>query len=136
MNWIDFSKAFEDFAILKKPIIILYTFASQPGAIPIFRTLHNNTGRRVRKVALRSIYMVMAFVLLSSISGYLSIPYKTPELFIYRSAVGVLESDWLMIIGNITVFVCLVFSFPASIITWRLSFFNFFYGTYEYTNLQ
>lgn len=137
LNIIDISESFTyDLKLFKNPIIILYTFSSQAGAIPIFQTLHNNTDRRTRKVAKRSIYLVAIFVLLSSICGYVSIPYKTPKLFIYRSADGVLNSDWVMVIGKLGVLICLVFSFPSAYIYWRLSFFNFFTGTFEFSFKQ
>ena len=137
VNWYNidrgFDKYFEFFAAVTN---LIYLFGFQYGALPVYKSLKNNDYRRIRKVAMRSTVLITIVIWLTCIFGYLTAPYDSPELIIYRSSKGVLNNDWMMIVGKIGVLIAVIFSYPTIYTGFRISMFQLILRRVEYSNTE
>lgn len=128
-----FDKYMEFFACT---INFIYVFSCQYGAIPVYKTLHHNNYRRIRKVARNSTIVICLVVILTGTCGYLTVPYITPDLVIFRNYNEVFSNDFFMTFAKITVFVACVFTYPVVYMSYRLSFSQIVFQEETMSNLK
>ena len=98
--------------------------------------MYENSYRRTTKVAARSTIVIGIISILASVFGYLTVPVNSPDLIIFRNAKEAIGNDWLMTIGKIGVFISCIFSFPTLYNGFRPSFFQLFFQSTTFTDIQ
>lgn len=108
---------------------IFFAFTCHVGAFPIYRTLNNNEDRRIKKVFRRSVILIFSIYLLVTVCGFLTQPYKTPSLIIFRDKL--FDNDIIMIIAQLLLSVTLTLAIPSNYQALRLSVLQIFCKTNE-----
>lgn len=131
INIFDISKGFgENLYFFKGSATLFYSFNCHIAVFPILKGLKDNVNRRIQKVFRRSILLDAIVYSIIGICGYLTSPLYTPDLIIERKKLG--ETDNLMILGR-TCFLCtLLMKFPASFISFRITFLSLINYPEEY----
>ena len=139
MNWIDISPAFS----LKDGIpffggiaTVFYIYSCHAGAFPVYKTLRNNTTKRIKKVFRRSIILDVAVYFTIAAASYITSPIEPPELILYRPNLSAFNPDYLILIAKIGIICNLFFSTPANYAGFRLSFFELVWGNTNITNMK
>ncbi len=136
-NFIDIKKGFKsDLLFLQCFATIFFCFNCHIGVFPVYKTLKNNTSKRIKKVFKRSVILNSIIYILISISGFLTSPINSPDLIIYRRNNGVFKNDILMIIAKIGIAISLLLSIGPNYNSFRISFCGFFKGEESISNLQ
>ena len=121
INWFDFSTGFSNkLYFFTGTATVFFAYTCHIGALPVYKTLRNNTSKRINKVFLRSIILDCSFYILVGVSGFLTIPINTPELIIYRKSIY--TNDMFMIIGRLLIAINLILCLPGNYNAFRLSF--------------
>lgn len=133
INWYDASAAFdtENFYFFRGTATIFFAFSCHFGVFPVYEKLANNNKRRTRKFIYRSVVLDSAFFILVGICGYLTQPVNTPPLVVNRNSLKGDESDILMTICRLLIFVLLCVKLPVIYNTMRISIFNLIWKTTE-----
>ncbi len=133
INWFKFQKSFNsNLDFFKGMANTFFAFFCQTAAIPVFLTLKNNIGRRIRKVFRRSIILDFISYLIIGITGFLSVPVNTPAIIIERESIT--ENDYLMLIARIGMAISLALSIPCIYSQLRISLLELIYKSSEVTN--
>ena len=136
-NFIDIKKGFKsDLLFLQCFATIFFCFNCHIGVFPVYKTLKNNTSKRIKKVFKRSVLLNSIIYILISISGFLTSPINSPDLIIYRRNNGVFKNDIIMIIAKIGIAISLLLSIGPNYNSFRISFCGFFKGEESISNLQ
>ena len=136
VNWHDLSTGFtSQLLFFQGSATIFFSFTCHVGAFPVYKTLKNNITRRINKVFMRSIIMDTVIYLLVGVSGYLTEPYKTQDLIIYRTNT-LDESDIFMVIARLGMALNLILSTPANYNAIRLSIVEIIWGINTISNFQ
>lgn len=112
---------------------LFYAYTCHLGAFPIFNTLKNRVSRRIQKVITRTIILDSVFFIIISICGYLTWPYKTPDLIIGRENIAG-GADIIMSIGRIALITILIMKLPNTYNSFRISFLEMVFGDSNVTN--
>ena len=135
MNWINISNAFSLEAgvpFFGGISTVFYIYSCHAGAFPVYKTLRNNTTRRIKKVFRRSICVYFTIAAASFITS----PINPPELILYRPNLSGFSPDYFILIAKIGIICNLFFSTPANYAGFRLSFFELIWGNANLTNMK
>ena len=113
---------------------VFFCFTCHVGAYPIYKTLNNNTERRIKKVYKLSILFDFMLYSIITISGFLTSPLNQPELIIYRENNGVFSNDIVMLLAQSAICLSLTMSIAPNYNSFRISFIEFFFKTNKITN--
>ena len=87
MNWINISNAFSLEAgvpFFGGISTVFYIYSCHAGAFPVYKTLRNNTTRRIKKVFRRSIILDVCVYFTIAAASFITSPINPPELILYR----------------------------------------------------
>ena len=137
MNWIDLSKAFS--FVSGVPFFgglatVFYIYSCHAGAFPVYKTLRNNTTRRIKKVFRRSIILDICVYTTIAAASFITSPLEPPELILYRPNLSGFKKDYFILVAKIGIIFNLFFSTPANYAGFRLSFFELIFGNSNITN--
>ena len=112
---------------------IIFAFECHVGLFPVLSSLQKPTRVRVQKVLRNAILIDVISCIIISLSGYLSQPFKTPELILERHTI--FKHDFLMVTG-LLLFICtLVTKIGANYNGFRSTILNVFkYDINNYPN--
>ena len=139
MNWINITHAFE----LKDGIpffggvaTVFYLYSCHAGAFPVYKTLRNNTTRRIKKVFRRSILLDLFIYFFIAAASFFNCPIDPPELILYRSNLPGFDPDYFILVAKLGIIFNLFFSTPANYAGLRLSLFELIWGNPTLTNAK
>lgn len=115
---------------------MIYAMSFQFGVIPVYRNVKVSIVRKNLKVTQRSMVMVTVILMCTCTFGYLSVPYNTPGIIMFRNWQNVFDHDYFMFFGKIGVFFTLIAIYPTHFNGFRLTIFKIFTGKIEFTNLM
>lgn len=129
VNWFDFSNGFhlETLYFFRGAATVFFAYTCHVGAFPVYKTLQRNVSIRINKVFMRSILLDTVIYIIVGICGYLTQPYKTDDLIIYRDPIPEFN-DLAMIIARLLIAFNLILSTPANYNAFRLSILSLFYS--------
>ena len=139
MNWINISNAFSLEAgvpFFGGISTVFYIYSCHAGAFPVYKTLRNNTTRRIKKVFRRSIILDVCVYFTIAAASFITSPINPPELILYRPNVSGFSPDYFILIAKIGIICNLFFSTPANYAGFRLSFFELIWGNANLTNMK
>ena len=139
MNWIDIRPAFDINAgvpFFGGIATVFYIYSCHAGAFPVYKTLRNNTTKRIKKVFRRSILLDVMVYFTIAAASYITSPLEPPELILYRQNLTGFSPDYFILIAKIGIICNLFFSTPANYAGFRLSFFELVWGNTNITNLK
>ncbi len=127
-NFYDITKGFDkNLNFFTGMATVFFAYSCQAAAFPIYKSLNNNTEKRINKVFFTSICIDIIIYLLIAVCGFITAPLKPESLVIFRESV--FENDIFMTIAKISLAINLFLSLPANYAGYRISFFIFFFGT-------
>ena len=139
MNWINISNA----SSLEAGVpffggisTVFYIYSCHAGAFPVYKTLRNNTTRRIKKVFRRSIILDICVYFTIAAASFITSPINPPELILYRPNLSGFSPDYFILIAKIGIICNLFFSTPANYAGFRLSFFELIWGNANLTNMK
>ena len=131
-NFYNIKPAFKnDLYVFQCFATVFYCFTCHIGAFPVYKTLKNNTVRRINKVFRNSIILDLVIYSLVAIAGFLTCPVNQPSLIIYRENHGVLSTDIFMTIAKMGIAISLTMSIPPNYNSFRISFIEVVFKTNE-----
>ena len=137
MNWIDFTQAFKlgegGIAFFGGIATVFYIYSCHAGAFPVYKTLRNNTTRRIKKVFRLSILLDICVYFTVAAASFLTTPINSPELILYRPNLKSFDPDYFILVAKIGIICNLFFSTPANYAGFRLSFFELVWGNTNIT---
>ena len=139
MNWIDLTKAFSldsGVPFFGGLATVFYIYSCHAGAFPVYKTLRNNTTRRIKKVFWRSIILDICVYFTIAAASFITSPIEPPELILYRPNLSGFSPDYFILIAKIGIIFNLFFSTPANYAGFRLSFFELLFGNSNITNCR
>ncbi len=139
MNWFNITKAFsidDGIPFFGGIATVFYIYSCHAGAFPVFKTLKNNTNRRIKKVFRRSILLDIAVYFSVAAASFLTCPIDPPELILYRENLKGFDPDYFIIIAKIGIIFNLFFSTPANYAGLRISLFELIWGNSNITNVK
>ena len=132
-NWFDITKGFTSkLHFFTGVATVFFCYTCHPGAFPVFKTLKNNTEKRINTVFFRSICLDIIIYVLIAITGFMTAPTNPKSLIIYRESV--FDNDIFMTIAKIALGLDLFLSLPANYNSFRCSFFMVFFNTDKIDN--
>ena len=117
MNWIDLTKAFSldsGVPFFGGLATVFYIYSCHAGAFPVYKTLRNNTTRRIKKVFWRSIILDICVYFTIAAASFITSPIEPPELILYRPNLSGFSPDYFILIAKIGIIFNLFFSTPAN----------------------
>ena len=139
MNWINISNAFSLEAgvpFFGGISTVFYIYSCHAGAFPVYKTLRNNTTRRIKKVFRKSIILDICVYFIIAAASFITSPINPPELILYRPNLSGFSPDYFILIAKIGIICNLFFSTPANYAGFRLSFFELIWGNANLTNMK
>ena len=139
MNWFDITNSFsyeDGIPFFGGISTVFYIYSCHAGAFPVYKTLHNNTTRRIKKVFRRSIILDIIVYVSVAAASFITSPIEPPELILYRENLKGFDPDYFIIIAKIGVIFNLFFSTPANYAGLRLSLFYLIWRNTEITNVK
>jgi amino acid permease len=134
-NWFDITKGFSsNLDIFTGIANVFFCYSCHVGAFPVFKTLKNNTEKRINEVFFRSISLVLIIYIFVSICGFMTAPLKPKSLIIYRDSI--FDNDIFMTIAKIALALDLFLCLPANFASFRCSFFINFFKTDKIDNFR
>ena len=113
---------------------VFFLYSCHAGAFPVYKTLRNNTTRRIKKVFKRSILLDISVYVLIATSSFITSPLDSPDLILYRPNLKSFDPDYFIFVAKIGIIFNLFFSTPANYAGLRLSFFELVWGNTNITN--
>ena len=138
-NWIDITPAFDvnrGIPFFGGISTVFYLYSCHAGAFPVYKTLRNNTTRRIKKVFRRSILLDIFIYFFIAASSYITSPSKPPELILYSPNLKGFNPDYFILVAKLGIIFNLFFSTPANYAGFRLSFFELVWGNTNLTNVK
>jgi len=138
-NWIDIRDAFkyeEGIPFFGGLATVFYLYSCHAGAFPVYKSLRNNTTRRIKKVFRRSILLDVVIYFLIAAASFITVPNEKIELILYRKNLSGFDPDYFIIIAKAGIIFNLFFSTPANYAGFRLSFFELVWGNTNLTNVK
>ena len=121
-NWFDISKGFtSELNFFGAMATVFFIFACHPGIFPVYKSLKNNTEKRINNVILKSIFLDLIIYLFVAICGFLTSPITEEPLIIFRQKI--FDNDIFMSIAKISLALDLYLCIPANYNSLRASFF-------------
>ena len=137
MNWIDITKSFnikDGIPIFGGIATVFFLYSCHAGAFPVYKSLRNNTTRRIKKVFRRSILLDVFLYVFIATSSFITSPLDSPDLILYRPNLKGFDPDYFILIAKIGIIFNLFFSTPANYAGFRISFFQLVFGNNKITN--
>ena len=131
MNWIDITQAFnvkEGIPFFGGVTTVFYLYSCHAGAYPVYRTLKNNTTKRIKTVFWRSILLDVLVYIFIATASFLTSPINSPDLILYRKNLKDFDPDYFILIAKIGLLFNTFFNTPANYEVFRLSFFELVWG--------
>ena len=139
MNWFDITQSFS----LKDGIpffggiaTVFYIYSCHAGAFPVYKTLRNNTTRRIKKVFRRSILLDIIVYTSIAAASFITEPFNSPELILYRENLTNFDPDYFIMLAKVGIIFNLFFSTPANYSGLRISLFELIWGNSNITNTK
>ena len=127
-NWFDISKGFtSDLNFFGAIATVFFIFCCHPGIFPVYKSLKNNTEKRINNVILKSICLDFIIYLSISICGFLTSPITQDPLIIFRKKI--FDNDIFMTIAKVSLALDLYLCIPANYNSLRASFFLLVFNT-------
>ena len=139
MNWINITHAFElkdGISFFGGVATVFYLYSCHAGAFPVYKTLRNNTTRRIKKVFRRSILLDLFIYFFIAAASFLTCPIDPPELILYRSNLTGFDPDYFILVAKLGIIFNLFFSTPANYAGLRLSLFELIWGNPTLTSAK
>ena len=139
MNWINITRAFsykDGIPFFGGISTVFYLYSCHAGAFPVYKSLRNNTTRRIKKVFQRSILLDVCIYFFIAAASFLTCPFKEIEIILYRENLSGFKKDILILIAKIGMIFNLFFSTPANYAALRLSIFEIIWGNTNLTRLK
>ena len=134
INFLDLKYGFDkNMEFFQSISTIIYAFECHVGLFPVLSSLYKPTRVRIQKVLRNAILIDVISCMIISLSGYLSQPFKTPELIIERNTI--FKHDFLKTTGLILFICTLVTKIGANYNGFRITILNLFkYDINNYPN--
>ena len=134
-NWFDITKGFtKELNFFTGIATVFFTYSCHPGAMPVYKTLKNNSEERINTVFFRSLCLDIIIYIFVAVCGFMTAPTKPKDLIIFRESV--FENDFFMTIAKIALAIDLFLSLPANYASYRCSFFVLAFGTDKIDNFR
>lgn len=135
INWFNIGSGFNNHLyFFRGTATVFFAFTCHVGAFPVYKTLKDNSSRRINKVFQRSILLDLIIYIFVGISGFLTQPINTPPLIIDREKF--FTNDIFMIVARLLIALNLILSTPANYNAFRLSILETVWGTSEVDNYR
>ena len=137
MNWFDIRPAFskeDGFPFFGGLATVFYIYSCHAGAFPVYKTLRNNTTKRIKKVFRRSILLDIMVYFFVSAASFITSPMNPPELILYREDLDGFSPDYFIIVAKVGIIFNLFFSTPANYAGLRISLFELIWGNSNITD--
>ena len=127
-NWFDISKGFtSELNFFGAIATVFFIFSCHPGVFPVYKSLKNNTEKRINNVIFKSCCLNLIIYLSIAICGFLTSPITEEPLIIFRQKI--FDNDIFMSIAKISLALDLYLCIPANYNSLRASFFILAFGT-------
>ena len=139
MNWINITNAFsykDGIPFFGGISTVFYLYSCHAGAFPVYKSLRNNTTRRIKKVFQRSILLDVCIYFFIAAASFLTSPFKEIEIILYRENLSGFKKDFFILIAKIGMIFNLFFSTPANYAALRLSIFEIIWGNTNLTKVK
>ena len=139
MNWFDIRQAFskeEGFPFFGGIATVFYIYSCHAGAFPVYKTLRNNTTRRIKKVFRRSILLDIIIYTCVAAASFITAPIDSPELILYRDNLEKFSPDYFIIIAKVGIIFNLFFSTPTNYSGLRISLFELIWGNSNISTMK
>ena len=100
MNWINITNAFsykDGIPFFGGISTVFYLYSCHAGAFPVYKSLRNNTTRRIKKVFQRSILLDVCIYFFIAAASFLTSPFKEIEIILYRENLSGFKKDFFII---------------------------------------
>lgn len=137
MNWIDIRGSFKrenNFSFFGGVATVFYLYSCHQGAFPVYKTLHNNTTRRIKKVFRNSILLDICLFCTSAFVSFLTTPLDPDDLIVYRKSI--FTHDYFMLIARVGIVINLYFSIPINYSALRISILELVFGDTNLTTVK
>ena len=131
MNWYNPKRAFsysEGIPFFGGLSTVFYLYSCHAGAFPVYKSLRNNTTRRIKKVFQRSILLDICIYFCIAAASFLTEPFDKIDIILYRDNLKNFQKDYFILIAKIGIIFNLFFSTPANYAALRLSVFELIWG--------
>jgi amino acid permease len=139
MNWINPKRAFdykEGIPFFGGLSTVFYLYSCHAGAFPVYKSLRNNTTRRIKKVFQRSIILDICVYFFIAAASFLTHPFDEIDIILYRENLSGFQKDYFILIAKIGIIFNLFFSTPANYAALRLSVFELIWGNPNITKVK
>ena len=115
---------------------VFYLYSCHAGAFPVYKSLRNNTTRRIKKVFQRSILLDICIYFCIAAASFLTEPFDKIDIILYRDNLKNFQKDYFILIAKIGIIFNLFFSTPANYAALRLSVFELIWGNPNITKIK
>jgi amino acid permease len=139
MNWNNPKRAFsyeEGIPFFGGLSTVFYLYSCHAGAFPVYKSLRNNTTRRIKKVFQRSILLDICIYFCIAAASFLTEPFDKIDIILYRDNLKNFQKDYFILIAKIGIIFNLFFSTPANYAALRLSVFELIWGNPNITKIK
>ena len=139
MNWYNPKRAFsysEGIPFFGGLSTVFYLYSCHAGAFPVYKSLRNNTTRRIKKVFQRSILLDICIYFCIAAASFLTEPFDKIDIILYRDNLKNFQKDYFILIAKIGIIFNLFFSTPANYAALRLSVFELIWGNPNITKIK
>ena len=139
MNWYNPKRAFsyeEGIPFFGGLSTVFYLYSCHAGAFPVYKSLRNNTTRRIKKVFQRSILLDICIYFCIAAASFLTVPFDKIDIILYRDNLKNFQKDYFILIAKIGIIFNLFFSTPANYAALRLSVFELIWGNPNITKIK
>ncbi len=113
---------------------IILAYVSHYSIFPIYANLHNNTEKRIKKVIKRSTSFDFVLFFLLGFIGYLTQPYKTPELALSRNPIH--DQDLVMGICRLLMAILIFVKIPVLYNSVRITVCTLIWNNPNFSKIQ
>ena len=139
MNWYNPKRAFsysEGIPFFGGLSTVFYLYSCHAGAFPVYKSLRNNTTRRIKKVFQRSILLDICIYFCIAAASFLTEPFDKIDIILYRDNLKNFQKDYFILIAKTGIIFNLFFSTPANYAALRLSVFELIWGNPNITKIK
>ena len=139
INWFDIREAFyykNHITFFSCIATVFFIYSCHAGAFPVYKTLRNNTTRRIKKVFRRSILLDMVIYFSVALASYITEPENPPSLILFRENLKSFKTDYFIMLAKVGIIFNLFFSTPPNYAALRISVFELIWGNTNITTLK
>ena len=136
LNLFDITKAFnpKNISFFSCIATVFFIYSCHAGAFPVYKTLRNNTTRRIKKVFRRSILLDMIIYFSVALASYLTNPKEPQDLILFRESFW--KHDYFIMLAKVGIIFNLFFSTPPNYAALRISVFELIWGNTNITTVK